>query len=59
MPILNSKDIKKLRKTLGLTQKELAAWVRVDAITVSRWERGEQRLSGQAGRQLARLSRKS
>ena len=51
-------EIKTLRKRLGLTQKELAARVRVDAITVSRWERGEQRPSEQAERQLARLSKR-
>jgi len=59
MGIMNSKDISKLRKELKLTQKELAARVKVDAITVSRWERGEQKPSPQAERQLTRLSRKS
>ena len=58
MAIMKNKDIKNLRKTLGLTQKELAARVKVDAITVSRWERGEQRPSSQAARQLARLSKR-
>lgn len=54
--VMDSKDIKKLRKKLGLTQKELAARVKVDAITVSRWERNEQKPSSQAQRQLARLA---
>lgn len=48
-------DIKKLRKKLGLTQKEFAARLKVDAITISRWERNEQRPSKLAHRQLERL----
>ena len=52
---MDSTEIKALRKKLRLTQKELAARVKVDAITVSRWERNEQRPSRQALRQLARL----
>jgi len=55
---MDSKEIRELRKALGLTQKELAARVRVDAITVSRWERSEQKPSLQAERQLARLTQK-
>lgn len=55
---MNSKEIQQLRKRLGLTQKELAARVKVDAITVSRWERAEQKPSAQAIKQLTRLSRK-
>ena len=34
--------INELRAQLGLTQKELATRLKVDAITVSRWERGVQ-----------------
>ena len=56
--IMDSKEIHKLRKKLGLTQKELAARVRVDAITVSRWELEKQRPSQQALRQLTRLAKK-
>jgi len=52
-----AKEIKSLRKKLGLTQKEFAARVNVDAITVSRWERGQQHPSNLALRQLARLVR--
>ena len=58
MEDMTSKDILQLRKSLGLTQKELAARVKVDAITVSRWERAEQRPSLQAQRQLSRLVKK-
>lgn len=54
---MDNKEIKALRKKLGLTQKELAARVRVDAITVSRWERGEQHPSTLAERQLTRLAK--
>lgn len=52
---MDNKEIKALRKKLKLTQKELAARVKVDAITVSRWERGKQKPSPLAKRQLARL----
>ena len=56
--MMDNKEILKLRKKLGLTQKELAARVRVDAITVSRWELEKQKPSQQAQRQLNRLARK-
>ncbi len=55
---MEAKDIRELRKSLGLTQKELASRVRVDAITVSRWERSEQKPSPQAERKLGRLTRR-
>jgi len=54
---MEGKEILKLRKKLGLTQKELAARLKVDAITVSRWERCEQRPSRQGLKQLDRLKR--
>uniref|UniRef100_A0A6M3LRR7 Putative DNA binding, helix-turn-helix domain containing protein n=1 Tax=viral metagenome TaxID=1070528 RepID=A0A6M3LRR7_9ZZZZ len=49
--------ILKLRKRLKLTQKELAEVLGVDAITVSRWEREEQKPSRLALRQIERLER--
>lgn len=55
--MITAKEIKKLRNNLKLTQKELAARVRVDVITVSRWERGEQHPSALAERQLNRLTK--
>jgi len=55
---MDSTEVKKLRKSLGLTQKEMAARLKVDAITVSRWERNEQTPSSVAQRQLARLVNK-
>ena len=55
---MESKEVKNLRKKLGLTQKELAARMKVDAITVSRWERGEQRPSQLAERKLNKLAKK-
>ena len=55
---MKAEEIQKLRATLGLTQKELAARVHVDAITVSRWERGEQRPGPLAIKRLTRLAKK-
>ena len=55
---MDSRDIRELRESLGLTQKELAARLKVDSITVSRWERNEQKPSNLAQKQLARLVNK-
>jgi len=55
---MDSKEIKNIRIRLGLTQKELASRVKVDAGTVSRWELGRQKPGPQARRQLKRLARK-
>jgi DNA-binding transcriptional regulator YiaG len=38
---MTSKDIRRLRKQLGLSQSEFAELVGVTANTVARWERGE------------------
>ena len=56
---MTAKEIKELRKRLGLTQKELATRVKVDAITIRRWEGNEHRPSALAGRQLERLVKKN
>jgi len=55
---MTAKEIKELRKRLKLTQKEFAGRLKLDVITISRWERGEQRPSQLAMRQLARLEKK-
>lgn len=39
-PIMNAKDMKKVRTKLGMTQPELAARLRVTWRTVARWEAG-------------------
>lgn len=54
---LSAKEIKKLRKSLDLSQPQFAAKLRVSAITISRWERGTQKPSDLAHRQLARLAK--
>ena len=55
---MEAKEIKTMRIALGLSQKELADKLGVDAITVSRWERNEQKPSSLAQKQLARLVNK-
>jgi len=52
---MDSKEITALRVALGLTQKELAAIVSVDATTVSRWERNVQKPRKQAQKDLERV----
>jgi transcriptional regulator with XRE-family HTH domain len=34
-------ELKRKRKALGMTQRELADLLKVDPMTVSRWERGQ------------------
>jgi len=55
---MTGKEIKELRNKLKLTQKELAGKIKVDAITVSRWELGKQKPSPKALRTLNRLARR-
>ena len=56
---MKAEAIKKLRtKILKLTQKELAGLLGIDALTVSRWERAEQRPRAVHIRQLDRLMKK-
>ncbi len=55
---MDNKEISKLRKKLALTREALADKLKVEALTVSRWERGQCRPSFQAQRQLNRLARK-
>ena len=53
------KEIRALRDSLKLTQSQFARKLKIDVITVSRWERGAQRPSELAQRQLQRLHRKN
>jgi len=55
---MTAKEIQKLRKKLRLTQKEFAGRLGLDAITISRWERNEQRPRPVHLRRMDRLSRK-
>ena len=52
-------DIQTIRKSLKLTQAELAEKLGVDVITVSRWERKKTKPSNLAKRQLRRLEVKN
>ena len=51
-------DIKKLRQKLMLDQQEFADLMAVHRETVSKWERGKQRLKAVHLRRMARLSKK-
>ena len=55
---MDKKDIKKLRQSLKLTQSKFAAKLKVDVLTVSRWERGENRPTRTPLKRLSRLARK-
>jgi len=37
---MKADELKKRRRELGLTQLELSALLKVDPMTISRWERG-------------------
>jgi DNA-binding transcriptional regulator YiaG len=56
--MITGSEIKEVRKSLGITQGEMARKLKVDPMTVSRWERGEQRPTKKAERQISRLARK-
>lgn len=42
---LGPEDVLRLRRRMGMTQRQFADIVGVDPITVSRWERGETKVS--------------
>ncbi|KKL65975.1 hypothetical protein LCGC14_2149640 [marine sediment metagenome] len=52
---MTPKEIRDLRKQLGLTQKEFAGRLGLDAISISRWERGTQRPKAVHLRKMERL----
>ncbi|BFU90928.1 MAG: hypothetical protein NTAFB01_21150 [Nitrospira sp.] len=43
--LMNGAALKKIRRQLGLTQKELADKIGVSSNTVARWERNELRIT--------------
>jgi transcriptional regulator with XRE-family HTH domain len=51
--------ITRLREGLGLTQKELGLRIGVDKMTVSRWERGTLRPSGESLAALEKARREA
>ena len=55
----NSQQIKDLRKALNISQSELARTLKVDVRTIMRWEKGENRPSSLARRQLSRLAKRN
>ncbi|MCK5016422.1 MAG: helix-turn-helix domain-containing protein [Candidatus Peribacteraceae bacterium] len=48
-----------LRKKLGLTQREMAIKLKVDQLTISKWERGLTRPDIHNRKKLNRLERKA
>jgi putative transcriptional regulator len=46
--LLDGRELRFLRKLMGITQADLATWLRCDAQSVARWEKGENRINGAA-----------
>ena len=55
---LSHEEIKSIRIALKLTQEAFAARLKVDVVTVSRWERGERRPTPASRHKLNRIYRK-
>jgi len=55
---MEAEEIKAIRVALGLTQKDLADKLGIDAITVSRWERKLARPHSNSLKKLRRLIKK-
>ena len=53
---LSSKEIVRLRQQLLLSQQQLAQWLNVSLVSISRWERDRGRPSAREARTLARLA---
>ena len=52
---VTAKDIKKIRKQLGLTQKDFAVLIHCSKPTVERWERSSEPITGPVGLLIAML----
>ena len=44
---ISADDMKRIRKSAGITQRELAAWAGVSVSTVERWEVSSEPIAGQ------------
>jgi DNA-binding transcriptional regulator YiaG len=55
---VTSKDIKRIRKKAGLTQKALAEELGTTVTTVARWEMGIVKPNEQNARQIRELAKK-
>ncbi len=53
---LSPKEIVQLRRQLRLSQQQLADWLNVSLVSVSRWERNQGHPGGREARTLARLA---
>jgi DNA-binding transcriptional regulator YiaG len=56
MKIMNAKEVKQIRKSLGFTGEQLAKRLGVTANTVFRWEMGIRRVRGAALTMLRELT---
>ena len=56
---MDGTDVKRLRMSLCLTQQQMAEQLYMTTASVNRWERGHNRPSPLATRQLQRLSQQS
>src|SRR5262245_11612651 len=54
--MLTSDEVKRLRQTLGITQRQLAAVLDVTVTTVARWEQGSRRVGSLATYALTHLA---
>jgi putative transcriptional regulator len=52
-----SKDVKELRKRLGMTQKQFAEAIGVHVVTIIRWEKGSFNPSGLALEKIEQLAK--
>ena len=53
--LLEGRELRFLRKLMGITQVDLATWLRCDAQSVARWEKGDHKINGAADGMLRLL----
>lgn len=56
---MTAKAIRDIRDALGWSQRKFAAYIGVDVMTVSRWERGKNEPKGASLKALERLAKRA